>query len=63
MTIASGNAASTTPDNDGDRVRMARLQGGRYSVTTEDADGDFRTAYVSREDMLALARWIIEDEA
>lgn len=58
MTYSMSPSIKVGPDADGDTVEITRRPDGRYAVRVTGADGDYRTAYVSPLDMLAIARWV-----
>lgn len=65
MTITQdGDAVSISPDKDGDALQVLRSPVlDRFTFKVADPDGDFRMTYVDRADAVALARWILKDEA
>lgn len=53
----------TTPDRDGDYARVTPHDSGwGYVIRVLDADGDFKTAWVTSEDMVTIARAVLAAE-
>lgn len=62
MITDDGKRLDTIPDSDGDKVTVRKVFG-QFTFKVENSDGDFMAALVERDEAVALARWILQDEA